>query len=127
MEVHMLYKVLERENPQDRSQKKFYAAPSYVNDVNLRKVAQDISKNCTLTPADIAAVLESFLDKIPDYLEEGHSIKMGDFGRFRLSFSSNGQNKKDDVTANDIKRTRILFVPSSALKSRLGEVVYKAR
>lgn len=123
----MLYKIMARENPQDRSQKKFYAAPSYVKDVNLRKVAQDISKTCTLTPADIAAVLESFLDKIPDYLEEGHSIKMGDFGRFRLSFSSRGQNKKEEVTANDIKKSRIIFVPSSALKTRLEEVVYEER
>ncbi|MCM1320653.1 MAG: HU family DNA-binding protein [Bacteroides sp.] len=123
----MLYKILVRENPLDRSQKKFYAAPSYVNDVNLRKVAQDISKNCTLTPADIAAVLESFLDKLPDYLEEGHSIKMGEFGRFRLSFSSKGQDKKDDVSPNDIKKSRIIFVPSPALKTRLEEIAYEER
>ena len=46
----MLYTTTQRENPLDRSQKKFYAAPSYTEDVALRKVAQDISKTCTLTP-----------------------------------------------------------------------------
>ncbi|WP_443740191.1 HU family DNA-binding protein [Treponema sp.] len=123
----MLYTTTQRENPLDRSQKKFYAAPSYTEDVTLRKVAQDISKTCTLTPADISAVLESFLDILPGYLEEGHSIKMGDFGRFRLSFSSLGHELEKDVSATDIKNARILFVPSSELKIRLDSISYSKR
>ena len=123
----MLYTTKLRENPLDRSQKKYYAAPSYTEDVTLRKVAQDISKNCTLTPADITAVLESFLDILPGYLEEGHSIKMGDFGRFRLSFSSDGHTEEKDVSADDIKSARILFVPSRELKARLENISYSKR
>ena len=123
----MLYTTTQRENPLDRSQKKFYAAPSYTEDVTLRKVAQDISKTCTLTPADISAVLESFLDILPGYMEEGHSIKMGDFGRFRLSFSSLGHELEKDVSTTDIKNARILFVPSSELKIRLDSISYSKR
>ncbi len=123
----MLYTTTQRENPLDRSQKKFYAAPSYTEDVALRKVAQDISKTCTLTPADISAVLESFLDILPGYMEEGHSIKMGDFGRFRLSFSSLGHELEKDVSTTDIKNARILFVPSSELKIRLDSISYSKR
>ena len=123
----MLYTTTQRENPLDRSQKKFYTAPSYTEDVALRKVAQDISKTCTLTPADISAVLESFLDILPGYMEEGHSIKMGDFGRFRLSFSSLGHELEKDVSTTDIKNARILFVPSSELKIRLDSISYSKR
>ncbi|MBD5437820.1 MAG: DNA-binding protein [Treponema sp.] len=111
----------------DRSQKKFYAAPSYTEDVNLNKVAQDISNTCTLTPADISAVLDSFLTVLPGYLENGHSVKMGDFGRFRLSFKSVGQEKEEDVSANDIVVARILFVPSTRLKEKLKSIRYSKR
>lgn len=123
----MLYKTTLRANPMDRSQKKFYAAPSYTEDVNLNKVAQDISNTCTLTPADISAVLDSFLTVLPGYLENGHSVKMGDFGRFRLSFKSVGQEKEEDVSANDIVVARILFVPSTRLKEKLKSIRYSKR
>lgn len=122
-----MYKIAERENPMDRSQKKFYATPSYTKDVELRKIAEDISKNCTLTPADISAVLESFLDVVPNYLEEGHSIKMGNFGRFRLSFSSKGFETEEAVTADAVTRTRVLFVPGVALKKRLTQIRFEQR
>ncbi len=123
----MLYRIITRENPLNRAEKKFYAAPSYTDDVTLRKVAQDISSKCTLTPADVSAVLESFLDILPRYLEDGHSIKMGDFGRFRLSFKSEGHTEKKDVTADDIKSPRILFVPSNELKTKLENIRYAKR
>lgn len=123
----MLYKTTLRANPMDRSQKKFYASPSYTEDINLHKVAQDISNNCTLTPADISAVLDSFLEVLPGYLENGHSIKMGDFGRFRLSFRSVGQENEEDVSANDIGAARILFVPSTRLKGKLKSISYFKR
>ncbi|MBD5436442.1 MAG: DNA-binding protein [Treponema sp.] len=123
----MLYKTTLRANPLDRSQQKFYAAPSYTEDVNLNKVAQDISNTCTLTPADISAVLDSFLTVLPGYLENGHSVKMGDFGRFRLSFKSVGQEKEEDVSANDIVVARILFVPSTRLKEKLKSIRYSKR
>lgn len=123
----MLYKTTLRANPLDRSQQKFYAAPSYTEDVNLNKVAQDISNTCTLTPADISAVLDSFLTVLPGYLENGHSVKMGDFGRFRLSFKSVGQEKEEDVSANDIVVARILFVPSKRLKEKLKSIRYSKR
>lgn len=123
----MLYKTPLRANPLDRSQQKFYAAPSYTEDVNLNKVAQDISNTCTLTPADISAVLDSFLTVLPGYLENGHSVKMGDFGRFRLSFKSVGQEKEEDVSANDIVVARILFVPSTRLKEKLKSIRYSKR
>ncbi len=123
----MLYKTTLRANPMDRSQKKFYASPSYTEDINLHKVAQDISNNCTLTPADISAVLDSFLEVLPGYLENGHSIKMGDFGRFRLSFRSLGQENEEDVSANDIGAARILFVPSTRLKGKLKSISYFKR
>ena len=123
----MLYKTTLRANPLDRSQQKFYAAPSYTEDVNLNKVAQDISNTCTLTPADISAVLDSFLTVLPGYLENGHSVKMGDFGRFRLSFKSVGQEKEEDVSANDIVVARILFVPSTRLKEKLKSIRYSNR
>ena len=123
----MLYKTTLRANPMDRSQKKFYAAPTYTEDINLNKVAQDISNTCTLTPADISAVLDSFLEVLPGYLEDGHSVKMGDFGRFRLSFRSVGHENEEDVSANDIGAARILFVPSTRLKGKLNSIRYSKR
>ena len=87
-------------------------------------MAKEISKSCTLTPADVVAVIESFLDKMPEYLKSSNRIRLNKFGIFKLSFSSVGHEKAEDVSSNDIKNLRVLFTPSAELKRELSDVSY---
>ena len=77
-----------------------------------------------MTPTDIVAVIENFLDKIPQYLKSSNRIRLNKFGIFKLSFSSEGHEKKEDVSAKDIKCVRVLFMPSPELKKELSDVSY---
>ena len=116
----MEYKILSRANPLNRTEaEKFYASPIWNNAITIRTLANEISKNCTLTSTDVIAVLESFLQLLPLFLKNGHSIRLGDFGIFRLSFSSIGKENKSDVSAKDISNVRVLFRPSVHLKKEL--------
>ena len=118
----MEYTILQRANPLNRTEaKRFYASPIWSTVITIRALANEISKSCTLTATDVVAVLEAFLQLLPLFLKNGHSIKLGDFGIFRLSFSSMGQETKDDVSAKDISNVRILFRPGVQLKKELKE------
>ncbi|MEL3908400.1 MAG: hypothetical protein P1P64_05235 [Treponemataceae bacterium] len=48
-----------------------------------------------------------------------NKIRLDDFGIFKLSFTSEGKEKADDVTANDIKNLKVIFTPSVELKNLL--------
>ena len=43
-------------------------------------------------------------------------------GSFRLSFSSDGETIKEDVTADNIKDVHILFEPDVAIKDRINKI-----
>lgn len=121
----MMYSVVKRQNPLDREgDSKYYASAEYGEEINVNALAKEISQSCTLTPADIVAVIESFLDKMPQYLKKSNRIRLNKFGIFKLSFSSVGHEKAEDVSSNDIKNLRVLFTPSAELKRELSDVSY---
>ena len=121
----MMYSVKKRQNPLDREADfKYYASAEYGEEIDVTKLAKEISKSCTLTPADVVAVIESFLDKMPEYLKNSNRIRLNKFGIFKLSFSSVGHEKAEDVSSNDIKNLRVLFTPSAELKRELSDVSY---
>lgn len=121
----MMYSVKQRQNPLDReADSKYYALTEYGEEIDVTKLAKEISKSCTLTPADVVAVIESFLDKMPEYLKSSNRIRLNKFGIFKLSFSSVGHEKAEDVSSNDIKNLRVLFTPSAEFKRELSDVSY---
>ena len=124
----MMYSVTKRKNPLTRDKEeddsKYYATAAHGEEIDVNYLAKEISKSCTLTPVDIVAVIESFLDKMPHYLKNSNRIRLNKFGIFKLSFSSVGHESADDVSASDIKGLRVLFTPSVELKKELSDVSY---
>ena len=118
----MMYSVTKRQNPLNReADSKYYVSAEYGEEIDVNALAKEISKSCTLTSADIVAVIESFLDKMPQYLKSSNRIRLNKFGIFKLSFSSIVPEKAEDVSSNDIN---VLFTPSSELKKELSDVNY---
>lgn len=86
----MKYRIVQRVNPFDKNEIKFYAATQYMEELAVMDLAKDISDACTLNVADVEAVLTSLVRKLPMYLKNGFKIQLGNFGRLKLSFSSKG-------------------------------------
>ena len=106
------FNVTPRKDPRDQnSQPKFYATHS---------IAKSINKMSTVSSVDTAAVLEAFLNVVPDELVEGRIVELGDFRTFRVSVSSEGAEQPADVTARYITNVRVLFPPSNRFKKLLN-------
>ena len=122
----MTYSVVKRANPIDKSSEPlYYAQPVWSNEISLRTIAQQISKYSTLTLADVSAVLASFIEMLPMWLKEGHSIRLGDFGILRLTFKSDGKEKEEDVTGNSIKNVRVVLRGSSEFKNEFNDLHFE--
>ena len=115
----MKYRIVQRINPLNKDETKFYAAPQYMEELTVMDLAKDISDACTLNVTDVEAVLTSLVRKLPMYLKNGFKIQLGNLGRVKLSFSSKGFAKAEDVDANSITSKRILFTPSTELKAEI--------
>ena len=54
------------------------------------------------------------------FLEEGFSVKFGEFGSFRPAINAESKDKEEDVNANTIIRRKIVFTPGVNFKAMLG-------
>ena len=99
---------------------KYYPAVSYISEINVSKLAQEISESTTLTPTEVIGVIQSFLTSIPRYMLLGYKVRLDSFGILKLGFTGTvGHEKEEDVSANDIGGLRILFHPDKMLMHRL--------
>ncbi|RRD57435.1 HU family DNA-binding protein [Tannerella forsythia] len=118
----MKYKMIQRANPQDRTQIKWYAAPVNEGRVTQREIAADIVELSSLSRGDISNVIESLITVVPRYLMLGRSVNLGDLGTLRISFGSEGVDDKEQFVPSMIKGVKVVFTPSVQLKDAIEKI-----
>ncbi|AIP99267.1 HU family DNA-binding protein [Ornithobacterium rhinotracheale] len=90
-----------------------------------RALAKNIADKSSLTVGDIANVIENLLEELPKELVEGKSVKLGEFGTFRLSLSSEGAATEKDFNVGMIKTPKVIFTPGVSLKKALSNIKFE--
>ena len=116
--------MVQRKNPQKKSEVKFYASPVNAGKKTLRDIAKDIAGRSSLTRGDIENVLTNFMECLPSYLRDGFSVQLGEFGTVRLTLSSEGALNEKAFKTETIK-PRVTFTPSVELKAGLRDNSYE--
>ena len=121
----LIYKLDQRVNPRSPADtRKYYAFPKASGTIELRELAKRISRESTVSMMDTVAVLEGLLQVIPDMLLDGNIVKLGDFGTFRLSLSSEGVENPAEFTVSKIRRTNLIFRAGKVFQDRLKNVKF---
>ena len=87
----MKIKIVEKANPADRKQTKFYANAINAGKKDIRTIAKDIAGRSSLTRGDIENVLSNFLDELPKYLNDGYSVQLSNFKRLIDIYSTSAK------------------------------------
>ena len=120
------YSVSPRINPRDKeAAPKYYGQVQASGDINLREMATRIQATCTVTKADVFAVLISLEDVITEALKSGEIVRLGDLGTFQIGISSKGAVTEEDYDVSLITKARINFRPGLALAGILSGLSYK--
>ncbi|MDR1369310.1 MAG: DNA-binding protein [Dysgonamonadaceae bacterium] len=120
------FKAVQRAQPgvAGGGEKKYYASPVMNGEWDIDKLTKLIEKICTVSGADIRAVLYALVDVSNDGLEDGTIIRLGDLGSIRVTFSSEGRATAEEVDAASIKKSGIIFVPGQRIKKTLENVKF---
>ena len=114
------FKMMERANPRDpQAAKKHYTIAYSDGEVTLRQLAERIAEISTVNSIDTMAVLESLLTVIPNYLLDGKIVRLGDFGSFRLTISSDGADTAETFNKGMIKSANLNFRPGKQIRNDL--------
>ncbi|MBT0551442.1 HU family DNA-binding protein [Riemerella anatipestifer] len=121
------YKTIQKAQPgvAGGGDKKFYASPVYQGEKTLEGLTKDIEKISTVSGADIRAVLYALVDVMQTSLSEGRIVRLGELGSMRVSLSSEGKAKEEEVTSAAIKSAKVLFTPGSDLKKMLQTLKFE--
>ena len=119
------YKLVNKVNPRDvLAVQKFYPVKQKQETLSIRDLAKRISRESTVSMMDTTAVLEGFLQVIPNELTMGRIVKLGDFGTFRTTLSGEGVAEESEFTVSKIKKLNIRFRPAREFKDLLANVKY---
>ena len=109
----------------DRTQSRWYLTQSKSGTVKLEEIGARLEKSSSLSAGDINNGLTNLVDELPVYIGMGQTIQLGDFGTFRISVSSEGADSAEALTARNIKKAKLVFLPGTKLKQKLSTLSFE--
>ena len=100
-------------------------AVSVVNSevITTADLAKDINRACSITEADVVAVLQALGQRIGDALLDGNRVEIDHIGTFGLSLTCKNKRKEEHITSKDIEVKRIVFSPCAELQHAMRGAV----
>ena len=80
-----------------------------------------MAKDTGAPQAQVKMILDTLVESMMDWIEEGHGVKLGNFGSFMPTAKSASSEDPEEV---GVKRMWVTFYASKQLKNRLDEVKY---
>ena len=99
----------------------YVATPERGNTIDAEKIAELIAQDTGARPAQVKMILDTLIDSMMTWLEEGHGVQLGSFGSFMPSVKCKSSDDPDEVS---VKRTKLVFYPSKELVARVGAISY---
>ena len=79
------------------------------------QIAKHLSRESTVAPADVKAVLTGLADTMGFYMAQGRSVKLDGIGTFffQSNASGNGVDSPEEVSPKQIHGVKIRFIPET--------------
>ena len=87
-------------------------------------MAERIQSTCTVTKADVYAVLISLEDVVKEAIQNGEIVRLGDLCTLQVGLSGKGTLTEKEYEDTLIKKARINFRPGPVLAGALETLKY---
>lgn len=114
------YRLIDRANlgtDAAETPRKVYAQAVNNGYVSFDELCKEISENCTLTSADVKAVLDRMNFTLDRNLRAGRIVQFGEIGNFRMSVGSSGATDEKAFSSSQIRKPKIIFTPGKKLRT----------
>lgn len=116
----ILLKPVRKTNPQRLTEApKWYVTQARVCLVDEDQVASDIAEGTTLNPSEAMMAIRQLRKVLLHHLQNGESVRLGNWGSFSLSISSTPSDTMDEVGAHSIRSINLNFRADESFKADL--------
>lgn len=114
-------------NPADREsgEIKFYAQSQARGEMGIREISERIHQMCTVTRADVMAVLTALEEIVSEGLQGGEIVRLGELGSLQLSLSGEGSETEDTYSDALIEKVRVLFRPGTVMQEAINNLAFE--
>lgn len=118
--MSIFLKPVQRHNPLDKdAPHKWYPVQYTTKMVDENEVAELIADETTLNPMEAQMAIRQLRKVVQRLLLDGKSVKLGNWGTFNITLSSEGAETKEALTARNVKAVNINFLPGDELKAAM--------
>ena len=112
------YSVIARETPITKKMI-YHANLAHVVPLSLESFGPKNCASCNIKPIQLINAIYHLEKEIIKALQEGHSVRLGDLGSFRITLSSTCSSSKEEFSEENLRGIKIRFVPSSRMRKNL--------
>ena len=110
-----------KDGRQDPSNGKWFARAISQGTIETKDLAEIIQRNCSMKKSDVVAVLTELVEVMTDKLQESYTVKLNDFGTFKVGISCSGAIEPGDFSVSgNVRGTHINFTPSYTVDVATG-------
>lgn len=126
MEKYLTYSVVKKKDPTNPTGEGQYYGQAQARGVaGIRELSARIQQMCTVTRADVMAVLIALEDVVSESLSNGEIVRLGELGSLQVSLSSEGVAEKEAYNDSYITKKRILFRSGLTLSNMLETLKFE--
>lgn len=127
MKKAVTYSVVGRVNPSesDGGEIKYYAQSQARGEMGIREISERIHQMCTVTRADVMAVLTALEEIVSEGLQGGEIVRLGELGSLQLSVGGGGVDSEADFSDSLIDRVRVLFRPGTVMQEAINNLAFE--
>lgn len=114
-------------NPADREsgEVKYYAQSQARGEMGIREISERIHQMCTVTRADVMAVLTGLEEIVSEGLQGGEIVRLGELGSLQLSVSGEGAASEELYDDSLIDKVRVLFRPGTVMQEAINNLAFE--
>ena len=101
---------------------KYVAKSVGAGELDFDKLCAKVSRILGIHRKTVDLVAAGLVDIMSEEIDDGKTVRLGDFGLFRPSFVGKSADTEAGVSASNIVRKRILFFPGKAFSQMLGNM-----
>lgn len=108
----ILYKLYQDNREKSINKGKWYARAKHLRVVSTNELIEDMEKLCTVTDADIAAMLRALVYAMKSRLQNSFAVNLEGLGTFRIGLKTiPAETAKEFVPVKNVVGARMNFLP----------------
>ena len=110
----VLYKVIQETNKDSKNKGQWKGRAVHVGTIDTNGLISEIEKICTVSDADVVAVIRAMVFVMTQKLQESYRVKIDGFGAFKIGLKTTYAEQAKDFTATkNIVGSRVNFSPET--------------